>query len=240
MLNPQSPEPLYRQLASELATGIAAGQYGCGERIPSEPELVLQYKLGRPTVRQATDLLVRKGLVERRRGSGTFVKRQEPHVNLFDWGGTLAAFEKSGLALRTVLLQRATLLQIDEPGHPLHGRHVYQVVRLGRLDGTPVLLEQMCFDAEVFAGLGQHLLKGQSLSRLVERVYHRVPSAVHQAFSVGQIAQKWVQLMQVKLNTQLLVVERVIDFPDARGGCTSTMYCCTDRVKFTQTLPMQS
>jgi GntR family transcriptional regulator len=240
MLNPQSPQPLYRQLALELANGIAAGQYGYGERIPSEPALAALHKIGRPTVRQATELLVRKGLVERRRGAGTYVKRVEPQVSLFDWGGTLAAFEKSGLSLQTVMLQRPTLRNIDESNHPLHGRRAYCLVRLGRLDDVPVLLEQMSFDAEVFPGLHQHSLKGQSLSRLVERVYHRVPSSTKQSFSVGNVEKCWAHSLQITPSAPLLVVRRIIDFPGAAAASTSTMYCRTDRVAFTQTLPVQT
>jgi GntR family transcriptional regulator len=240
VLNPQSPQPLYRQLALELANGIAAGQYGYGERIPSEPALAALHKIGRPTVRQATELLVRKGLVERRRGAGTFVKRAEPQVSLFDWGGTIAAFEKSGLSLRTVILQRATLRTIDDPNHPLQGRRAYCLVRLGRLDDVPVLLEKMSFDAEAFPGLHQHSLKGQSLSRLVERVYHRVPSSTKQSFTVGNIEECWAQSLQVPPGTPLLIVHRIVDFPGAAAACASTMYCRTDQVEFSQTLPAQA
>lgn len=240
MLNSQSPEPLYKQLASELASRIASGQYAGSERIPSEPALAKLYKIGRPTVRQATDLLVQRGLIERRRGSGTFVKVLEPQVSLFDWGGTTAAFEKSGLAFRTVLLQRVTACTVDDPSQPLHGRSAYQLVRLARLNDVPVLLEKMTFDAEVFPGLNKHSFKDQSVSSLVQRIYHRAPTSVRQSFTVGKVDKHWLEAMDVKASMQLLVVDRILDFPGAAAACTSTMYCRTDQIQFTQTLPMQT
>lgn len=240
MLNPQSPEPLYKQLAAELANQIAQGQYRAGAQIPSEPELARTYGLGRPTVRQATDLLIQRGQLERRRGAGTFVKAVEPHVNLFDWGGTAAAFEKSGLVLQTVLLQRPTACVVDDPGQALHGRSAYQLVRLARLDDMPVLLEKMSLDAEVFPELNRLTLKDKSISKLVQQVYHRAPSSVRQSFSVGKVERRWLAAMQAKPSTWVLVVRRVLDFPGALAACTSVMYCRTDQVQFTQTLPMQT
>jgi GntR family transcriptional regulator len=236
VLNPQSAEPLYKQLATELASRIADGDYAPGECIPSEPELARKYKIGRPTVRQATDLLVQRGLVERRRGAGTFVMNADHHVNLFDWGGTTAAFEKSGLPFHTVLLQRPTACSIaDSSGQERPG---YCLVRLARLNDVPVLLEQMTFDAEIFPGLNRVSLKNQSISQLVQELYHRAPNCVRQSFAVGKIEKAWQQAMSVNSATQVLVVHRTLDFPGALAACTSTMYCRTDQVQFTQTLPI--
>ncbi len=240
MLNPQSSEPLYRQLAAELAERIARGEYRAGERIPSEPELARAYRLGRPTVRQATDLLVQTGQIERRRGAGTFVTASEPRVSLFDWGGTTAALEKSGLPFQTLLLQRPTACRVDDPTQPLHGRAAYQLVRLARLDKEPVLLEKMTFDAEVFPGLNRCSLKDQSISQLVQRLYQRAPSSVRQSFSVGKVERHWRPAMQVTSSTLVLVVHRTLDFPAAPAACCALMYCRTDRVQFTQTLPLQT
>ena len=72
-LNPNSPLPLYHQLAERLLEGIRSGDFPTGARLPSEPQLARAYGIGRPTVRQATEVLVRRRVVERKRGSGTFV-----------------------------------------------------------------------------------------------------------------------------------------------------------------------
>jgi len=73
MLTLDSPVPLYRQLADRLSAAIERGRFPVGERIPSEHELSRRYGVGRPTVRQATEVPVRRGLLRRRRGAGTCV-----------------------------------------------------------------------------------------------------------------------------------------------------------------------
>ena len=44
-----------------------------GDRLPSERDLSVRWGVARMTIRAATDALVAEGLVERRRGSGTYV-----------------------------------------------------------------------------------------------------------------------------------------------------------------------
>lgn len=70
--------PKYIVLAQSLEQGILQGDFMYGSKLPSENELAQQYNISRQTVRQAVAKLENAGLVERRRGSGTYVAR---HAN---------------------------------------------------------------------------------------------------------------------------------------------------------------
>ncbi|GAF86055.1 unnamed protein product, partial [marine sediment metagenome] len=65
--------PIYRQLEDILEEEIAAKQLAPGTRLPSERELCELYGVSVTPVRRALQDLVDRGLVRRRRGSGTFV-----------------------------------------------------------------------------------------------------------------------------------------------------------------------
>ncbi len=65
--------PLYFQLSQQLEAAIRDGRLRPGDRIATETELAGRLGLGRPTVRQAVQELVSKGLLVRRRGVGTQV-----------------------------------------------------------------------------------------------------------------------------------------------------------------------
>ncbi|MBV8733434.1 MAG: GntR family transcriptional regulator [Solirubrobacterales bacterium] len=71
----ESPVPFYFQLAELLEQEITSGHWGFGTRIPSEPELCEHYRLSRTTIRQALAWLEQRGLIDRRKGRGTFVRR---------------------------------------------------------------------------------------------------------------------------------------------------------------------
>ena len=81
--------PLYAQLADQLEAAIHDGRLAPGDRIDTETELAERLGLGRPTVRQAVQELVSKGLLVRRRGVGTQVVGTQFHrplalTSLFD------------------------------------------------------------------------------------------------------------------------------------------------------------
>jgi GntR family transcriptional regulator len=56
-----------------LRLEIVAGRYGEQDQLPSEPELMLEYGVGRNIVRDSLDMLRSENLIERIQGSGTFV-----------------------------------------------------------------------------------------------------------------------------------------------------------------------
>ncbi|WP_042391782.1 GntR family transcriptional regulator [Streptacidiphilus carbonis] len=68
-----SPVPLYYQLALQLESAIEHGRLSPGSLLGNEIELAGRLGLSRPTVRQAIQSLVDKGLLVRRRGIGTQV-----------------------------------------------------------------------------------------------------------------------------------------------------------------------
>ncbi|MFJ8108045.1 GntR family transcriptional regulator [Streptomyces sp. NPDC096132] len=72
-LDRSSPVPLYYQLAQQLESAIEHGALAPGNLLGNEIDLSTRLGLSRPTVRQAIQSLVDKGLLVRRRGVGTQV-----------------------------------------------------------------------------------------------------------------------------------------------------------------------
>jgi len=66
--------PKHERVRRTLADAIASGQYEAGQRLPSESELVKTFGASRPTVNRALRELQLAGLIERRAGSGSYVR----------------------------------------------------------------------------------------------------------------------------------------------------------------------
>src|SRR5580765_6200387 len=64
----------HEKIRQALADAIASGQYEAGQRLPSESELVKTFEASRPTVTRALRELQLSGIIERRAGSGSYVK----------------------------------------------------------------------------------------------------------------------------------------------------------------------
>jgi LacI family transcriptional regulator len=71
-------EPRHRQISRELLTDIANGRVGPGGRLPSEAQLCRKFGVSRPTVGRALRELQEQGLIDRRVGSGTYVRSSRP------------------------------------------------------------------------------------------------------------------------------------------------------------------
>ena len=72
-----SPVPLYFQVAAQIEQAIADGALAPGERMPNEMTLADELGLSRPTMRQALQMLVDKGMLVRKRGVGTQVVKSQ-------------------------------------------------------------------------------------------------------------------------------------------------------------------
>ncbi len=236
MLDAASPLPLYHQLAERLHAQIEAGTFSPGHKIPSEHELAERYGVGRPTVRQATDALVQRGLLVRRRGSGTFVRKSPAQVDLFSLAGTLVSFERGGLQLTARMLGRPQQYEVTDREHPLVGRAALRLVRVSRLDGVAVLLEELDFAAEHFPGLARSPLQGRSLSELVERQYGMRPQAADQSFRVELLDKERASTLELTRGSAILRVDRTLHFARAEAAVFARMFCRTDQLVFSQRL----
>lgn len=67
------PMARYKELFEHLRTQIMREEWTVGSQLPTELELAQSHTVSRGTVRQALDLLVQEGYVERIQGRGTFV-----------------------------------------------------------------------------------------------------------------------------------------------------------------------
>jgi len=240
-LNAQSPIPLYRQLADRLTLDIESGVHEVASKIPSEHELADRYDIGRPTVRQATDMLVRQGRLERRRGSGTFVLPPTQSIDLFSLAGTSAALRKSGVDAQLKLTASPSI----EPAQQVAGGDKMpadrlRIERVAVVNEKPVLFEILRFDIELFPGLEQQALEARSLSALVRDVYFLEPTAADQTFFAVTADKTQSQRLNISTGTPLLRVVRELHFGESRCGLLAEIICPTDQFEFSQTLfPVQ-
>jgi GntR family transcriptional regulator len=237
MLNLHSPIPLYHQLADILLAKIRSGEYSSGSRIPSEKGLAVQYGIGRPTVRQATDLLVRKRMLIRKRGSGTFVREPREEVDLLSLAGTTSAFSKKGISVNTHILQKVRLKPIkDHPENPFTDKNAYFFSRLSRVEKLPVLIEDIFLHESLFAGIDRINLTGRSLSQIVNDHYYMQPIGGRQNFSIGFLQGEKARVLEVAPDIPILIVKRFLNFEQAQNAVYSELYCRTDQFVFSQTL----
>lgn len=107
---------LHKFAARESATAalrayILDGQYGAGDRLPPERELIDDLGMSRTTLRKALDTLEREGAIWRRVGKGTFVSGGAGLEGTADGTGMPASLDLLGLGrqLTPVRVMRARI-----------------------------------------------------------------------------------------------------------------------------------
>ncbi len=96
--------PQYRQLYELLRKHILTGVYPEGSLLPSENELCTVHNMARPTVRHALDSLVKDGLILKKQGKGSIVRKSPQNIGILSIAGTASAI---GVRyLKTDILQK--------------------------------------------------------------------------------------------------------------------------------------
>ena len=72
-INPADPTPLYAQLTRAIQFAITIGRLNIGEQLPTVRQLAVDLRINANTVAKVYAELERTGVVETRRGVGTFV-----------------------------------------------------------------------------------------------------------------------------------------------------------------------
>ena len=104
----RSQGSLHQRILSDITEKIVSGAWPPGHRIPFEHVLTEQYGCSRMTVNKALTELVRAGLIERRRRSGSFVRRPQSQAAILEIHDTKTEILALGLSYRYQLLERRT------------------------------------------------------------------------------------------------------------------------------------
>ncbi|EED7441813.1 TPA: GntR family transcriptional regulator [Salmonella enterica subsp. salamae serovar 35:g,m,s,t:-] len=147
---------VFQDIAKKIKDKINGYLYSVGDPLPTEVQLAQHYSVSRNTIRKALALLEHDGMIERKHGSGTFVKQKNfiAHVNHMNSLSEIA--KKSGKEVKSQIIkfevQEATQLISAElkimPQDP-----VYYIKRLRLIDDKPIQLEETWLSVNRFPAL---------------------------------------------------------------------------------------
>lgn len=109
-------KPKHSEISRYLETEIASGKYGGGSRLPSEVQLVKQFNVSRPTVARALRDLEAKGMIERRAGSGTYVRSNHERTTTSRILGLLVPGLANTEIFQIICGEIASLARVSEYG----------------------------------------------------------------------------------------------------------------------------
>jgi len=170
LANDRNGVPAYQRILGSIRKKIEAGDLHPGDAVQSERDLAKVHQVSLMTARHALTSLEREGLVERRRGVGTFVTTPKIHFNKLTsfteqmGSRTLKASSKI-LFLKIIDNEPEVTARLSLP--PLS--KVLKLERLRFVSDEPFALETCYFAADQFAPLLSAPLHRESLFAYLER-----------------------------------------------------------------------
>ncbi len=210
-LDADNPLPLYQQLTLSLRHAIEAGSLVPGEALPPEAELARQLGISRQTVNVALTNLARRGLVQRKRGTGTFVSEPFVEQGLGGLYSFIHTLESQGRLPSSRLLGFQAL--VDDRASPLLGGSadalVHEIRRLRLVDGEPFAIET----TYVASGCGQKLpvdrLEQDPLYDLLEKFCGLRVEHAEETLRPITIERAEAPLLGVSFGEPAFLVERI-------------------------------
>jgi len=205
--------PRYAQLRDALASRIADQEWGPGAKIPSEQVLAGFYGVSIHTLRKGIELLVTEGLLERKQGSGTYVRQPSFDGLLFRWFN----FEDTSAETRTVpqsiLYRRSVVDAPDIAADKLRisrGTKVVQLLRLRLWTGEPVVMEELYLPYPKYKPI--LTMEDYEIGPLLYPVYAQqfgdVVAAVEDELTLGKADVLEAGLLQIAVGEPVVIVDR--------------------------------
>ena len=154
---------------------ISEGSLPAGSRLPSEDSLVQEYAVSRTTIRAAIQSLIQRGLVEIRRGKGTFVTQPKMTQELTELTGFVEDMQALGRQPTAKVLDRQIVAANQLVARRLalpQGAPVVRIQRVRLADRVPLSFDETYLPKELGEKLMADNLKTEPIFSLLEQKYN--------------------------------------------------------------------
>lgn len=207
--------PRYEEIEAWLREQVFAG--APGDPLPSEAELASRFGVSRMTARQAVQNLAGEGLVNRQRGSGTYIAPRPFHRHSGPLMNFTSDMHRRGKTASSRLLgaQMSDATEADVQALRLgFGSRVVAISRLRLADGVPLAIDHARLPAECASVLAEDLEQGSLHEAL--RKLGREPADALTWISARSAKVAEARLLEIPSRSPLLIERRIISDTEDR------------------------
>ena len=166
--------PLYAQVENVIIDRISDGSLPPGTRLPSEDDLVQEYAVSRTTIRAAIQSLIQRGLVEIRRGKGTFVTHPKITQELTELTGFVEDMQALGRHAEAKVLDQQVVAANQIVARQLaipQGTLVVRIQRVRLADAIPLSFDETYLPKQLGEKVMADNLETEPIFSLLEQKY---------------------------------------------------------------------
>src|SRR5712672_3649098 len=203
--------PAYQRIQGVIRKRIEAGQLRTGDSVASERDLARIHLVSLMTARHALASLERDGVVERRRGIGTFVSAPKIHFNkLMSYTEQMASRSLTAtskiLFAKVIYDEQEVMARLALP--PNSG--IIKLERLRHSSDEPFALETCYFSSEEFPNLLSLPLNRESLFKVLEREYQVELGYADEEIDATAADTRTAELLSVSRGEPLMRIRQLI------------------------------
>lgn len=147
---------VYQNIINLLKNRLNSSIYNVGDLLPSEKELAALYDVSRNTLRKALKTLEEEGMIERRHGSGTYLRNKHFQASLTHLDSFTEIARNEGKTPTSQILKFELQRASDDIATSLrvsHDEPVYYAKRLRFIDNIAMQVEETWLSASRFPDL---------------------------------------------------------------------------------------
>lgn len=206
------PIPLYHQLEQDLKARITSGEFAPGVMLPTEEQIGTAYGVSRITVRRALEALDAQGLIQRRRGVGSFVAERTSGFHAVQLSGSLDAFLMSAYELEPILISLEERVAPDEVladfGLP-PGQTLLRLELISQTKEGPTAHSEFFFTPAMTGKLAaEDIVGSEPIVRIVERKLGVRVGRATQIIEPYQVTGTTVKYLDLAEGTPVLGTQR--------------------------------
>ncbi len=239
-LNAGSALPLYAQLETALAADIDEGRLEPGSQLPPEESLIQRFSVSRTTVRQAIQRLVSRGLVEIRRGKGTFVAPHKLTRELTALTGFVEDMIAAGRCPTARLVDKKIVTATAIVAQKLALREGERVVRIRRVrlaDGSPVSFDETYLPRPVGDEIMNEDLEAEPIFALLEGKCGIPLVEAEYGLEAVAAGRTIARAIGVRDGSPIFLIERTCFAADHHPVDYEKLYYRGDQIRFVTRLP---
>ena len=202
---------LYSRVETVLASEIADGDRKVGDQLPTEDSLIARFGVSRITVRRAIQNLVSRGLVEIRRGKGTFVAAPKITQELKELSGFVEDMHALGRKPTARVIGREIVTADATVARQLaltKGERVVRIRRVRLADGIPLSFDETYLPLEIGKKIITNNLKVEPIFALLERKYDVPLIEAEYKLDAVPAESEVAAALRVKQRSPVLRIER--------------------------------
>jgi GntR family transcriptional regulator len=236
-MNREPAIPYYIQVAETIKSRIQQGEYSYEELIPPTHELEREFNVSNITVRKALEILVQEGLIERKRGIGTTVSRDEQKTFSFELSATAPIFLSSALKLKLDV----KVLEITITPCPTRVRRilsmdsekkVWRMKRMRRYKNAPIAFYIHYISVDRSKEITKELVGKMSFIDLLQKVCGVKLSKSEQRVEATTANMDLSSILDVNFGAPLFFVENIYYSKEKKPVAITQVYYRGDKTSF--------